>query len=49
MTVQEAADRLAVAELRARASRLASELDRELASQGDIRISKHTGMFATRR
>lgn len=45
MTVQEAADRLAVAELRARASRLASEL----ASQGDIRISKHTGMFAARR
>jgi ubiquinone/menaquinone biosynthesis C-methylase UbiE len=49
MTVQEATARLPVAELRARVSRLTSDLDRELASQGEIRISKHTGMFVARR
>jgi ubiquinone/menaquinone biosynthesis C-methylase UbiE len=49
MTVQEATARLPVAELRARVSRLTSDLDRELASQGEIRISKHTGMFLARR
>ena len=49
MTVQEATARLPVAELRARVSRLTTDLDRKLASQGEVRISKHTGMFVARR
>ena len=48
-TAQAAADRSAGDEFRARVAALTTALERELASRGEIRISKHTGMFVARR
>jgi ubiquinone/menaquinone biosynthesis C-methylase UbiE len=47
-TAQAAADRSTDEEFRERVSALRTTLERELASQGGIRISKHTGMFVAR-
>jgi hypothetical protein len=48
-TAQAADDRSAGDEFRARVAALTTALERELASRGEIRISKHTGMFVARR
>jgi ubiquinone/menaquinone biosynthesis C-methylase UbiE len=47
-SAQAAADRSAEAAFRERVSALRTTLERELASRGGIRISKHTGMFVAR-
>lgn len=46
---QSAADRSGGGEFHDRVTALRTALERELASRGEIRISKHTGMFVARR
>lgn len=47
-TAQAVADRTTEVEFRDRVAALTTALERELASRGEIRISKHTGMFVAR-
>ena len=49
MSVQEAVADLSEQELRARVSRLTESLERELAADGEIRITKDTGLFVAQR
>ena len=49
MSVQEAVADLSEQELRARVSRLTESLERELAADGEIRITKETGLFVAQR
>jgi len=49
MTVQEAVADLSEQELRARVSRITESLERNLADDGEIHITKETGLFVARR